>query len=115
MSFPPGVLVNRRRDERIPLRCPVEVEGTAYGTLRGMVLNLSSHGALIALPCLVPLGAEWRIKLFLPDNPQPLELAAIGLRIETGPNSAPPAKVGLNFIMPTAEQIQRIRELIYVE
>jgi hypothetical protein len=113
MTFPTGVLINRRSSERMPLRCPVEVLNQRHGNIRGMLINLSSGGAMMALPCELTLGVELQIVLHLPDGLPALELTAISLRAEKGPNGAPPVKLGVNFILPPAEAVQRIRSLIY--
>lgn len=113
MTLPTGVLVNRRGAERIPLRCPVEAIGQKHGTVRGMLLNLSSTGAMVAMPCDLPLGVDLQIVFYLPDGLPPLALSCLGLRADRGPNSAPPVRIGLNFIMPAPDAVQRVRALIY--
>ncbi len=113
MTRPSDVLINRRGAERIPLRCPVEVLNQRHGHVRGMLLNLSSGGAMLALPCELPLGVELQVVLHLTDGLPPLQLTALGLRAEKGPMGAPPVKFGVNFILPPADAVQRIRALIY--
>lgn len=113
MSGPTPVLVNRRGEERVALRCPLDLLGTRHGKLRGQLVNISAGGALLALPCDVPLGVELAVRIDLPDGQPPLEARVIALRQERGPTGAPPVKVGVSFILPSAEVVTRIRTLIY--
>jgi len=82
------VPIERRKGERIPLRCPVEVEAAGGNVLR-------------------------RVRLHLPDGRPPLELEALATRQERSPGGSPPVRIGFHFMVPPAEAVQRIRTLIY--
>ena len=107
------VPIERRAGERIPLRCPVEVEGPSGQPLRGQTINLSVSGTLVSLPAEIPLGMLLRVRLELPDGQPPLELEALATRQERTPGGSPPVRIGLHFMVPPADAVQRIRTLIY--
>jgi len=107
------VPIERRKGERIPLRCPVEVEVTGGSVLRGQAINLSVSGTLVSLPAEIPLGMLLRLRMHLPDGQPPLELEALATRQERGPGGSPPVRIGFHFMVPPADAVQRIRSLIY--
>jgi len=107
------VPIERRKGERIPLRCPVEVEAAGGNVLRGQTINLSVSGTLVSLPAEIPLGMLLRVRLHLPDGQPPLELEALATRQERSPSGSPPVRIGFHFMVPPAEAVQRIRTLIY--
>ncbi|MBP7148095.1 MAG: PilZ domain-containing protein [Acidobacteria bacterium] len=104
---------DRRGEERIPLRCPVQVLMAGLPALRGQTVNLSASGILALMPCEVPLGVELVVRLALPDGRPPLELRAMGVRQDRGPSGRPPVCVGLHLMLVPREALARIRGLIY--
>lgn len=111
MSPPPSSLPHeRRRSERIPLRCAVEA--CAGGSqVRGVTKNLSSTGAMLLLPAQFPLGDEVTLRIELPDGGPPLELTA--LVVWQDERSRAPHPTGVHFLLPPGPAIARIRDLIY--
>ena len=104
---------DRRGEERIPLRCPIQVLVSGAPPLRGQTVNLSASGILALLPCELPLGVELVVRLMLPDGRPPLELPAMGVRQDRGPSGRPPVSVGLHLMLVPREALARIRTLIY--
>ncbi len=103
----------RRKHERIPVRFPVEAWAADAGPCRGLCLNLSAAGALLALPSMIPLGQEFRLVLELPDGADPVELRALPVRIDGRPGATPPFRIGVHFILAGGNDVLRIRSLIY--
>mgnify|MGYP006296936817 CR=1 FL=1 len=100
----------RRRSERIPVRCSVEV-GAAGQHVRGVTKNLSTTGAMLLLPSRLGLGAEIALRIELPDDREPLDLTA--MIVWQDDTSRAPHPTGVHFLLPPAAALARIRDLIY--
>jgi hypothetical protein len=100
----------RRRSERIPIRCPVELEAAGH-RVRGVTKNLSTTGAMLLLPSRFGLGVEVALRIELPDGREPLDLTAMIVWQDDAPRS--PHPTGAHFLLPPADALARIRDLIY--
>jgi hypothetical protein len=101
----------RRRHDRIPIRFPVAVRASGIAC-RGVTINLSASGVLLALPIRIPLGDELTLSLELPDEAPPLVLRAFPLRIDS-PAAGAPFRTALHFLLPGGTEMRRIRKLVY--
>ncbi|UCF66885.1 MAG: PilZ domain-containing protein [Acidobacteriota bacterium] len=102
----------RRHHDRVSLRFPVDVFISADRVVRGIALNLSVSGALLGLPCSLPLGHEVRLRLELTDGDAPLELRAMVVR-KMPSGSASTVRFGVHFILPRGEAARRLRRLVF--
>lgn len=109
-SSPAEPQIERRRSERIPIRCAVEV-GTGTQTLQGVTKNLSATGAMLLLPRPLRLGEDVSLRISLPDAPAPVTLHALVVW-QTDEEKAPFAS-GIHFLLPGTDAVMRIRDLIY--
>jgi Tfp pilus assembly protein PilZ len=73
--------------------------------------NLSTMGAMLLLPSRFGLGAEVTLRIELPDGGEALDLDAMIVWQDDAPRS--PHPTGAHFLLPPAEAIARIRDLIY--
>ena len=110
---PHASLSEKRASWRRLSRRPIEVRVPDVGEIRGQLLNLSTHGLLAALPREIPLGVEVRLVLDFPEDPPPLEFAALGLRADRDASGAPPVSVAFQFIHMSKEVLRRLAEMIY--
>ena len=109
-SSPAEPQIERRRSERIPIRCAVEV-GTPTQTLQGVTKNLSATGAMLLLPRPLRLGDDVSLRISLPDAPEPVSIHA--LVVWQSEEGKAPFASGIHFLLPGTDAVMRIRDLIY--
>ncbi len=100
----------RREHARMPAEVPAQVRVAGLAPVCGHTVNLSTHGALVALSTEVPLGLELALALELPDGGAPLQVIALGVRQK---RSGATVEVALCFIHPSAAAVDRLSALVY--
>ncbi|MFQ5989896.1 MAG: PilZ domain-containing protein [Candidatus Methylomirabilales bacterium] len=68
-------LTGERRSPRIPCNLPLEYEISGLGIRDGLITNLGTGGALLAIQEPVPLGAELVLHFRLPVSNRPIRKA----------------------------------------
>lgn len=112
MTSPSPNPADRRQAGRITLACPALIEFPGLGRIQGRLVNLSTLGALVALPHELPLGSELTLTLALPDDPDPLVLRGMVVRhVRLDPAGNP--AIGLSFLALTTLARRRIEGLVF--
>jgi hypothetical protein len=79
----PQPLRERRRTRRLQVNLPARYNSEAV-SMGGWVANLSRNGLFLRSECLDEAGADVSVSFELPDEPQPVALRGLVVRVDDG-------------------------------
>ena len=102
-----------RHAKRLMLRLEVEM-GTGPRLRMCQSDNISETGMLVRTNHLLPVGAQVRVAITLPSQPEPIQATAEIVR-HTDPNKEKIRGLGLRFLQIKGQGLEALKEYIYTQ